>query len=170
MVSCYAYDKKKYIDKKLHVGQGLVGQAVMEKDTIYITHIPANYVQITSGLGEATPRSVIIVPLKTNDHVMGAIEVASFEKLEKHEIEFLEKLTESIAASIGSIRTNERTREMVNQLQQQTEQMRSQEEEMRQNMEELSATQEEMIRKEQEYISRIRSLETTTNTAERNFN
>jgi hypothetical protein len=170
MVSCYAYNKKKYIDKKVHVGQGLIGQAVMEKDTIYITDIPADYVHITSGLGEATPRSIIIIPLKTNDHVLGAMEIASFEKFEKHEIEFLEKLAESIAASVGSIRTNERTREMVSQLQQQTEQMRSQEEEMRQNMEELSATQEEMIRKEQEYISRIRSLETVNTAEERNFN
>jgi hypothetical protein len=170
MVSCYAYNKKKYIDKKVHVGQGLIGQAVMEKDTIYITDIPADYVHITSGLGEATPRSIIIIPLKTNDHVLGAMEIASFEKFEKHEIEFLEKLAESIAASVGSIRTNERTREMVSQLQQQTEQMRSQEEEMRQNMEELSATQEEMIRKEQEYISRIRSLETANTAEERNFN
>ena len=71
MVSCYAYDKKKYIDKKVHVGQGLIGQAVIEKDTIYLTEIPTDYVQITSGLGEATPRSIIIVPLKTNDHVLG---------------------------------------------------------------------------------------------------
>jgi hypothetical protein len=170
MVSCYAYDKKKYIDKKVNIGQGLIGQAVVEKNTIYITEIPADYIHITSGLGEATPRSVIILPLKTNDQVLGAIEIASFEKFEKHEIEFLEKLTETIAGSIGSIRINERTREMVSQLQEQTEQMRSQEEEMRQNMEELSATQEEMIRKEQEYISRIRSLETANTAEERNYN
>jgi TolA-binding protein len=71
----------------------------------------------------------------------------------------MEKLCESISASLSSIRGTENTGMLVTRLQQQTEEMKAQEEEMRQNMEELSATQEEMIRKEKEYIARLRILE-----------
>ncbi len=159
LAACYAYEKKKFLTKKIELGQGLIGQCALEGQTIYLTEIPTHYISITSGLGGANPSSLILLPLKANGIIMGVMEIASFRKFLPHEILFLERLTENIAASIGSIRINDRTREMVGQLQQQTEEMKSQEEEMRQNMEELSATQEEMLRKEQEYLSRIRSLE-----------
>lgn len=159
LVASYAYNKKRFVTKTFDVGQGIIGQAIVEKGLIYMTDIPHDYVQITSGLGDANPRSIVVIPLKTNEDVLGAIEIASFSTFSKYELEFLEKLAEDIASSIGSVTNNERTREMVQQLQQQTEEMKSQEEEMRQNMEELSATQEEMMRKEQEYIARIRMLE-----------
>ncbi len=162
LLACYAYEKKKFLTKQIEQGQGLIGQCAMEGETIHLTEIPNHYISITSGLGGANPNSLILLPLKVNGTLLGVIEVASFHKFLPFEITFLEKLTESIAASIGSIRMNDRTREMVGQLQQQTEEMKSQEEEMRQNMEELSATQEEMLRKEQEYLSRIRALESTS--------
>jgi methyl-accepting chemotaxis protein len=159
LVSCYAYEKKKFMEKVMDMGSGLVGQCILEKETIYLTDIPGSYVHITSGLGGSNPNAIIIVPLKANDQVYGAIEVASFTRLKAHEISFLEKIAESIASTVGTAKGSERTKELVEQLQQQTEEMKSQEEEMRQNMEELSATQEEMIRKEREYIARIQELE-----------
>ncbi len=162
LTACYAYEKKKFLTKKIELGQGLIGQCALECETIYLTEIPTHYISITSGLGGANPNSLILLPLKSNGTLLGVIEVASFQRFQPFEITFLEKLTESIAASIGSIRLNDRTREMLGQLQQQAEEMKSQEEEMRQNMEELSATQEEMLRKEQEYLSRIRALENTS--------
>ena len=140
-------------------GSGLVGQCILEKGTLYLTDVPDNYVRITSGLGGANPNALIIVPLKSNEQVYGALELASFERFKPHEISFIEKIAESIAATVGTARGSERTKELVEQLQQQTEEMKSQEEEMRQNMEELSATQEEMLRKEKEYVSRIQELE-----------
>ncbi len=162
LTACYAYEKKKFMTKKIELGQGMIGQCALEGQTIYLTEIPNHYISITSGLGGANPNSLVLLPLKANGTLLGVIEVASFHKFLPFEITFLEKLSENIAASIGSIRMNDRTREMVGQLQQQTEEMKAQEEEMRQNMEELSATQEEMLRKEQEYLSRIRALENTS--------
>jgi methyl-accepting chemotaxis protein len=152
---CYAYDRVKYLDKTIEVGEGLLGQVLLEKDTIYITELPADYIRITSGLGKATPRCILIIPLKTNDTVVGAIEMASFTEIPAYKISFLEKIGESIAATIVSARVNQQTAKLLNEFQIMNEQMRSQEEEMRQNMEELQATQEELQRKVQEYNERM---------------
>ncbi len=150
MKSCYAYGKKKFVNHTLAVGEGLLGQAVLEKDIIFLTDIPQNYIKITSGLGEASPNCILIAPLQVNGEVYGALEIASFKKFEAHEIEFIKKLSETIAATISSVKINEKTRILLEDSQQLTEQMRAQEEEMRQNVEELSATQEEMERKHRE--------------------
>ncbi|MBX2944570.1 MAG: GAF domain-containing protein [Cyclobacteriaceae bacterium] len=148
LTACYAYERKKYLSKRVEVGQGLVGQCFLEKDIIYMTKVPQNYVQITSGLGEATPGCIVIVPVMTSDEIVGVMELASFKPLEKYQIDFLKKVAENIASSIVSSRVTERVKKLLAESQQQTEEMRAQEEEMRQNMEELQATQEEMRRKE----------------------
>ena len=159
LVSAYAFDRKKYLEKKVAIGEGMVGQCYLEGSTIQMVDIPQNYVQITSGLGGANPSMLLIVPLIINEKIYGILEIASFKKYQPNEIELVEKFTESIASTISTVKINERTRILLERTQQQAEEMRAQEEEMRQNMEELSATQEEMSRKEQEYIARIRELE-----------
>lgn len=158
LVACYAYDRKKYLHKKLAIGEGIVGQCYLEKAPIFLSDIPENYVKITSGLGDANPRFIVTIPLIREDEVMGVLEIASFSKIEDYKISFIEKLAESIASSIYNIRINDRTKVLLEQSQVQAEEMRAQEEEMRQNMEELQATQEELYRKEQEYMAEIERL------------
>lgn len=159
MVSCYAFERKKFIQKRVDFGQGLVGQCYLEGERIHLLEIPEEYVSITSGLGGTNPNALLVVPMKVNDKVYGVIELASFKKYEEHEIVLIEKFAESIGAAVSSVKINESTRLLLEKTRQQAEEMRSQEEEMRQNMEELSATQEEMVRKEREYINRIKELE-----------
>jgi transcriptional regulator with GAF, ATPase, and Fis domain len=143
----------------VEIGQGLLGQAYLEKRSIYLKEIPKNYISITSGLGMANPTTLLIVPLKVNEDILGVIELASFHEFSDFEIRFIETIGENIASTLQGIKTNTITKELLAASQQQTEEMRAQEEEMRQNMEELSATQEEMSRKEGEYIRRIEELE-----------
>lgn len=159
LVAIYAWGKKKFIQKRIEAGEGVAGQTWQEGGTVYLSEVPDSYVKITSGLGEATPRSVVVVPLKTNEKVYGVIELASLKAYEKFEIEFVERLAENVASAVSSAKINDRTKKLLAQTQQQAEEMRAQEEEMRQNMEELSATQEEMGRKEKEYIKRLHDLE-----------
>jgi len=146
LVAAYAYDKKKYMNRKLNFGEGLAGQCVMERQTIHLREVPENYVRITSGLGHSLPRTIILVPLLTDQSVFGVIELASFKAFDKHEIAFIEKVAESIASTISTVQVNEHTKTLLQQSQQMAEEMKAQEEEMRQNMEELSATQEQMGR------------------------
>lgn len=158
LVAAYAWDREKFVNRRVDFGEGLVGACAMEKETIQLTEVPEDYVFITSGLGKATPRYVILVPLMHEETVLGVIEMAAFKILEQFEVDFLERVAQSIASTILSVRINEKTKYLLEQSQQQAEEMLAQEEEMRQNMEELQATQEEMSRKAKEQQQKEENL------------
>ena len=159
MEACYAYGREKFIKKEIIPGEGLTGQAFLEKDKILLTEVPDDYINISSGLGKARPGCVLIMPLMLNEEVEGVLELASFQVFPEHVISFVEKLAENLSATIRNVRINERTQSLLEDSKLQTETLQAQEEEMRQNMEELAATQEEMRRKEKAYVSKIATLE-----------
>ncbi|MBL3657890.1 GAF domain-containing protein [Fulvivirga sediminis] len=107
-LATYAYNKKRFVNQKIAMGTGLVGQCVLEKECVYITDLPPGYTSITSGLGECTPSSLLIVPLIARDHVIGAIELAALRKLKAYEIEFVKKLSESIASILMNNMSNQK--------------------------------------------------------------
>jgi PAS domain S-box-containing protein len=166
MKSCYAWDKKKFLNHKIYKGEGLAGQAWQEGDIVYLTEVPQNYIRIASGLGDANPSSVLIVPLKVNDQIFGVVEIASFSEIQDFEKEFVQKIAETIASTISTVKINARTQRLLEESQEMTEQMRAQEEEMRQNMEELQATQEEMQRSQAETDSTLSAIHGSQSVAE----
>jgi PAS domain S-box-containing protein len=157
----YAYGKQRYLEEKKEIRwkQGLVGQAWFDKDALYFTEIPRDFVNITSGIGEATPTCVFIVPLMVNEKVLGVLEIASFDELEDFKQEFVKKLSETIASTVEGAKTNERTRKLLVQSQEAEQIMKAQEEEMRQNMEEMQATQAEMERMQRKMAQEKQRIE-----------
>jgi len=156
-----AYNRRKFHKKSFGIKEGLIGACALEKETIYLDEIPQDYIEITSGLGKATPKVILLTPLKSDLEVLGVIEIASFNKFEKYEIEFVEKVAENIASSIAAVKINERTTKLLEQSKRQSEEMASQEEEMRQNLEELQATQEEAARRSAEMTGILKGLNDT---------
>lgn len=150
LTASIAFDRKKFADKIIQLDEGLIGRCAIEKNTIYITDIPNEYISITSGLGEANPKAILIVPLKVNDEVYGVIELASFSEFQPYEIDFVERTAESIASTISTVQINIQTTKLLRETQIQAEKMSQQEEELRQNLEEMQATQEESDRREVE--------------------
>ncbi len=162
LLATYAYNRERKKKKYFKLGEGLVGTVALEKATVYMTDIPEDYISITSGLGGAKPRSLLIVPLKAEDKIVGVIELASFNELKDYEIKFVERVAESIAATVSMTKINEITNRLLNRAQMQAAEMAAKEEEMRQNLEELKATQEEAARREAELQSLLNGIENAT--------
>lgn len=154
----YAYDRLKYQKKRIAVGEGLAGTCVLEKKSILTNRIPDNYITIGSGLGESKPRCLLIVPLKKDEDVLGVLEIASFDDFRPHEVEFVEKIAESIASALITVKLHLQTSQYLERFQQQAEEMKAQDEELRQNIEELQATHEQMERLKQEDNERHEKL------------
>lgn len=154
LTACNAYNRKKFLKKEVLIqdgmGEGLLGQVYLEKQKIYLTEVPQDYLNITSGLGEASPQVLLILPLKTDEQIYGVIEIAAFKIFDKSQLELMEKVADSIAVTIALAQINQQTRQLLAQTQEQAEQLRAQEEELRQNLEELQTTQEAMSHKQLE--------------------
>jgi PAS domain S-box-containing protein len=142
----FAYDRRKFADQKIKWGDGLIGTCALEKKTIHLKNVPDSYITVTSGLGEASPDCLIVVPMIYEDHIFGVLEFASFSQFQPNLIALIEKTAESVAATLSAIKTNQRTARLLEESKAQTQALTSHEEEMRQNMEELQATQEESTR------------------------
>ena len=145
LVGSYAYNRKKYLKGKFKIGQGLVGQAVAEQDIVYRTEIPSEYVTITSGLlGDQKPKSILIVPLITNEKVYGAIEFAGFETFTSLHIKFIKELSDILARTIFNVKVNERTVRLLNESQKMSSELTEQREKLLENALEMQTTQEEI--------------------------
>lgn len=147
LVASYAYeiDEKKNTTFKL--GQGLIGQCAEEKQTICITDAPSALTKISSGLGEAPPGCILIIPLKIQKRVLGVLELASFNVFESYQIDFIEKLGESVASSILSVKTNEQTQKLLKESQNIADNLQEKEEELK--VRQLKVEEEQELLKEE---------------------
>ncbi len=162
----YAWGRKKYNNKQYYIGEGLIGQAAQEKDTIILTDVPNDFISIGSGLGHANPKCIVILPLVAGEELYGILELASFTNFDEYQINFLQKLCEILASAIAVARVNGQTAKLLQEAEEANHQLRTQEEMLRQNTEEMMATQEAMVRKEEELSGLFASLNYSQLTAE----
>lgn len=158
LISAFAYDRKKFLNKTYKIGEGLVGTCALEKKILIIDNVPESYIKITSGLGDTPPQYLYIVPMLHNDDLIGVIEIASLKPLKDYEIDFAQQAAGILAISIANEKINEQTRKLLEQTREQAAKMKEQEEEMRQNLEELQASQEEFSRREENLKGMLNAL------------
>jgi hypothetical protein len=138
LVACYAWDKRKFLQKKIGIGQGIAGQCALEKEVIYLTNLPDDYIKITSGLGESNPKSLLVVPVKVEDRILGVLEIASFSKFEKHEIDLIKKFSDNLASAIHFQQAKRENKSLVEKAQQQqAEEVQSRQDQFGQNLKKL---------------------------------
>jgi putative methionine-R-sulfoxide reductase with GAF domain/HAMP domain-containing protein len=135
----YAYDRLKYAKQRIEIGENLIGQCFRENETVYLTDLPKGYAHISSGLGEADPTCLVIVPLKVNAETFGIVELASFRVIEKYQVEFIEKIGETIAATIANVKINMNTAKLLEESSEKSERLAQQEAEVHKNIENLKA-------------------------------
>jgi len=130
LLASYAYKKRKHLSSQFKLGEGLVGQCALEKERILLTKVPADYIQISSGLGEAAPLNIVVLPVVFENEVKAVIELGSFNRFTDVHLTFLEQLTESIGIVLNTISATTRTEDLLKQSQSLTEELRSQQEEL----------------------------------------
>jgi CheY-like chemotaxis protein/HAMP domain-containing protein len=144
LISSYGYKQRKNVPTKFKIGEGLVGQSALELKPILITQAPEDYVRITSGLGEAAPVNVIVLPVLFEEQVLAVVELGSFGRFTPIQQTFLEQLAESIGVVLNTIQANMRTEELLEQSQELTQELQSQSEELQAQQEELQQTNKEL--------------------------
>jgi len=159
LLSAYAWNREKYLEKRVPLGDGIVGAVAIEKFTVYMTDVPEDYIEIKSGTGSANPKSIIVVPLKVDNQVLGVIELAGFQTFEQYEIELVEKIAEDIASTLKSVRITAQTSELLEKFQIQASEMKEQEFAMRSTIDDLKLSQDEKKKNEDSLKTYIREME-----------
>ena len=144
LIATYGYKERKSIANRFKVGEAIVGQAALEKKAIVITQAPEDYIKIASGLGEAAPASIIVLPVLFEENVMAVMELASFTPFTEVQQTFLDQLSESIGVVLNTILANMRTEELLLQSQQLTQDLQSQSEELQAQQDELKRSNAEL--------------------------
>jgi len=165
LVASYAYKHRKHLANRFPMREGLIGQCAYEKRPILLTHVPADYIQINSGLGEAPPLNIIVLPVLFEGEIKAVLELASFEQFSEIHQSFLDQLMESIGIVLNTIAANMRTERLLTQSQLLTTELQSQQEELKktndrleqqaaslQKSEELLKTQQEELRNTNEEL------------------
>src|SRR6476646_9867818 len=144
LVSSYAYKRRKGIANVFALGEGLVGQAALERKPILITQAPEDYIAIGSGLGESAPVNIVVLPVLFEDQVMAVIEMASFTTYSDAHLTLLEQLSETLGVVLNTIVATMRTEELLQQSQGLTLELQSQSEELQSQRDELERTNQEL--------------------------
>lgn len=157
----YAYNRQKFLRQEFRVGEGLVGECAYELDFVYRTEIPEDFITITSGIfGDQKPKSLLLIPLITDDKLQGVIEFASLnEKFPKLVIQFLLELGETIARTIYNLKINRKTEMLLEESRNMTRELRQNEQTLHENAEEMKATQEKLRKSNEQLEAKITEVQ-----------
>ncbi|MGH2919180.1 MAG: response regulator, partial [Solirubrobacteraceae bacterium] len=144
LIASYGYKKRKTVSNRFKIGEALVGQAALEGKSILIQNAPEDYVKVTSGLGEAKPVNIVVMPILFEEQVLAVVELASLREFSEVNQAFLEQLAETLGVVLNAIIANRRTEELLEQSQSLAEELQSQSEELQSQQEELKRSNAEL--------------------------
>ena len=166
LLASYAHKGQDAVGRHLALGEGLIGQVRLEKQKILLNNVPPDYIRISSGLGDAAPQNIIVLPVIFEGQVKGVLELASFERFNPTHQAFLDQLTESIGIVLNTIEANMRTEGLLKQSQSLAQQLQTRQEELQNTNQELQEKagllahqNQEVERKNQEVEQARQALE-----------
>ncbi|MFA9428809.1 HAMP domain-containing protein [Egicoccus sp. AB-alg2] len=166
LIASYAYTQRRNVSNRFVLGEGLVGQAALERIPILVTEAPAEYV-VQSGLGEAAPVNVLVIPILFEDELLGVLEFASLHPFSDTSRQLLDQLAETLGIVLNTIEATMRTEELLEQSQGLTQELQAQSEELQAQQEELQQTNEELEEKAELLEAQKRAIELTNAEIER---
>ncbi len=161
MTGSYAFSKRKGLSSAIELGEGLAGQAALEKSIISVTDLPEGYVRISSSLGDAPPCNIVAAPFLHEERLVGVIELASFKEFSDEDMSFLREAGDSIAIVFDVARRRQEVQDLLEETQRQSEELRHQGEELKATNEELEAQTVALKEFQEELESQQAELEAT---------
>jgi signal transduction histidine kinase/CheY-like chemotaxis protein/HAMP domain-containing protein len=159
LLASYAYTNRDDIPQEFAWGEGLVGQAAAGREWILLTDVPTNYIKISSGLGEAAPANIIVLPILFEGATKAVIELASFKQFSPTHQTFLAQLAESVGIVLNTIEANMRTEELLKQSQSLAHELQEQQEELQQTNAELQSKAKLLVEQNEEVERKNREVE-----------
>ncbi len=159
LLGTYGFKERKQLANRFKLGEGLIGQAAMEKKRILLTEVPSDYVQISSGLGAATPLNIVVLPVLFENELQAIIELASFNRYSEIQLTFLEQLTETLGIVLTNIAASARTEQLLEESQTMSEELQTQQEELQQSNEELEEKAKQLTEQNVEVEEKNREVE-----------
>ncbi|WP_027190082.1 response regulator [Fundidesulfovibrio putealis] len=161
LAGSYAFTKRKDLADSYALGEGIVGQAALEKSMISLSNIPDDYIRIKSSLGDAHPRNIVVLPLLHVGELKGVIELGSLEEFSDTKLELLQAVSETMGVALQSVDSQDKLRALLEQTRLQADKLQAQQEELRVSNEELEQqssalrSSEEELRQQQEELQSI---------------
>ena len=144
LIASYGYRRRESVSNHFKFGEGLVGQAALESHSILVSDAPADYVKVASGLGEALPVNIIVIPILFEEQVLAVVELATLRRFSDIDLTFLEQLAETLGVVLNAIVASRRTEELLEQSQSLAEELQSQSEELQSQQQELKRSNAEL--------------------------
>ena len=166
MLASYGYKERKNLSDRFRLKEGLVGQCAYEKQRILLTQVPGDYIRISSGLGEAPPLNVAVLPVLFEGEVLAVLELASFGRFNDTQMSFLDQLTDSMGIVMNTIVAGTQTEMLLKESQAMGEELQNQQEELKQTNEELEEKARELSQQKEEVERKNAEVELTKESLE----
>jgi HAMP domain-containing protein/signal transduction histidine kinase/CheY-like chemotaxis protein len=159
LLASYAAQDQENLRRQIGLGEGLIGQCALEKQKILLNNVPPGYIRISSGLGDAPPQNILVLPVVFEGQVKGILELASFDQFNPTHQAFLDQLTESIGIVLNTIEANMRTEDLLKQSQSLAQELGSRQEELQKTNQELQEKAGQLAHQNQEVERKNREVE-----------